>query len=436
MVGYFIFAVWISIIHSLNSEYVLSSSFLRNLESLRLSTSPNSQLLFPEGNVRFILLFVEKFGLGNRLRTIADWYVISLLTNRKLIVSWKPSSECNITFADMFESVPSSLYLFEHPLLGMDSDGSASLQKSLIEQGISYHFFREANLPWTSDLGFLVKKDIFLDPNIQVIVTNYDGLLTLQDVPCHFYQDKRHYLLSNLRPRTEFTDAIQQILTTHFSDVLPIGVHIRINDPMYDWAVVPPLAGADKAKEFDESAKLEDFISLMQQINQYFQFDFPVLSSLSSQKSLVKFFIASNSPQIKEIVSNLFPDQAVFLSFPSMSRNTVDGMKQAFLEWLLLSEMSLVVNTYGSSFAMEATQRTNIPLVGVYEGYYIYQTSESLPFCGNLQFAKVFSTRTSKTRFTEGTIDNREVSAIYCEKMCVDLYRMSYIDSSSSFLVL
>jgi hypothetical protein len=44
-------------------------------------------------------------------------------------------------------------------------------------------------------------------------------------------------------------------------------------------------------------------------------------------------------------------------------RNSVEGMHFALLEWLLLSECALIVNTYGSTFAVEAAQRFLRPIV-------------------------------------------------------------------------
>ncbi len=37
-----------------------------------------------------------------------------------------------------------------------------------------------------------------------------------------------------------------------------------------------------------------------------------------------------------------------------LERHSVDGVKFAMVEWLLLSRSDLILHTYGSSFAMEA----------------------------------------------------------------------------------
>ena len=44
-------------------------------------------------------------------------------------------------------------------------------------------------------------------------------------------------------------------------------------------------------------------------------------------------------------------------------RSSTEGIHFALLEWLLLSECSIIINTYGSSFAVEAAQRYLRPIV-------------------------------------------------------------------------
>ena len=86
-------------------------------------------------------------------------------------------------------------------------------------------------------------------------------------------------------------------------------------------------------------------------------------------------------------------------------------MKSAIIDWLVLSRSALIINTYGSSFAVEASQVRNIPLVGVWGGNYIYTNDAKMPYCGHLQFIKHYSNQGIKTTYREGTSDNREIKA-------------------------
>lgn len=38
---------------------------------------------------RYIILAIDGYGLANRFRTIADWYLVAIATKRTLLVSWK-----------------------------------------------------------------------------------------------------------------------------------------------------------------------------------------------------------------------------------------------------------------------------------------------------------------------------------------------------------
>jgi len=142
---------------------------------------------------------------------------------------------------------------------------------------------------------------------------------------------------------------------------------------------------------------MEDFISAMNKIR-------------STNSNQCRFFVASNSDAHKQQFLAAFPD-AVSIS-GDYSRSSADGMVFALIEWLLLSESALVLNTYGSTFAVEAAQRHMRPLVGIWNGHLIHHQSVYLPFCGHMLYAQAFTPSSSIRKFTysEGTIDNRSVS--------------------------
>jgi hypothetical protein len=59
-----------------------------------------------------------------------------------------------------------------------------------------------------------------------------------------------------------------------------------------------------------------------------------------------KFFIASNSPEVKGFLTDKFPG-SISITNDVTSRSDSDGMFFSFIEWLLLSESALIINTYG-----------------------------------------------------------------------------------------
>ena len=67
---------------------------------------------------------------------------------------------------------------------------------------------------------------------------------------------------------------------------LVVGVHIRIHDPMFDWAVVPPVGVGSSAAEFGHTATISDFHAQMTSIAEIYNDE-------------VLFVIASNSRDVR-----------------------------------------------------------------------------------------------------------------------------------------
>ena len=55
---------------------------------------------------KVLLLPIYVLGLANRLRSISSAYVLAKGLNRKLVVLWYPSSECNSSSTDLFSVEP------------------------------------------------------------------------------------------------------------------------------------------------------------------------------------------------------------------------------------------------------------------------------------------------------------------------------------------
>ncbi len=85
-------------------------------------------------------------------------------------------------------------------------------------------------------------------------------------------------------------------------------------------------------------------------------------------------------------------------------------MAMALIEWLVLSECSLILHTYGSSFAMEAALVNRRPLVGLWENITIFHYDERLPYCGHMQFLRKTSQEGIDVEWKEGTHDSRTVT--------------------------
>ena len=407
-------------------------------------------------NEKYIVLIVSRLGLANRLRSLADWHQIAILSNRKLLVSWEATSDCNATYSDLFESGPSRLSILTYTLPA-GNEGIQSVERSAARMGLTslalYEGSDQHSNMWVGrHKSFLLSRDIVLNDR-QVVITSYDGVVALEGVSCQQYMIQHSEFLAALHPVAEISAFVQDFISTYYTEAgkILIGIHIRTHEKEQDWAVVPPLMGQQQARRFGEGASLDDFTSAMWRIHNRFalnvssntpphhtsdnlsqptgspRYDDLDISSDASKRqqdnqeqpreSAVRFFIASNRDELKRLLLDRFPGSLSLSG--DYARFSPAGMRLALAEWLLLSHSALLLNTYGSSFAMEAAQVRRRPLVGIWEGLLVHHTSLLLPYCGHLQFIKAYSNQGLPNAYREGAIDNREVILIADKIWCV-----------------
>jgi hypothetical protein len=405
---------------------------------------------------RYIILSLDRLGLANRLRSMADWYQIASLSGRKLVVSWVPSYDCNSSFDSLFKinenMLPPGLQVLSKPLSSSASGVQAALEVSrhdALELGLSFHalYYKEhvavdsiteefASSAIGDDGGesqgqgmyapnfntFIANRETFVKGK-DVIFTNYDGILVFPGIPCQHYFSSKSSFYQELHPLSDIQKAVDDIYSTYFSHKLMIGVHIRMHVDGFDWAVVPPggnnpppdsndnSSPSSSAQRFGVGANVKEFASIMYDIENKFKSTF-AKDDLALPKfevgnkvtdgdllSPIRFFIASNSDNIKDQILSQFPD-AMALTGP-VSRDLPDGVQFALIEWLLLSRSQLVLHTYGSSFAEEAAAVRAVPLVGIWEGYPILHHYIPLPFCGHQQYMRAYAKQGWHGSFTE-----------------------------------
>ena len=105
------------------------------------------------------------------------------------------------------------------------------------------------------------------------------------------------------------------LLTVCVCGRIMIGVHVRVHDPQFDWAVVASRAGGSEAGVFGEEAPLADFDLQMKAIEQRFTVATATAAATvtatgtahtdsgQQHQSVVarhRFFIASNDMRVKK----------------------------------------------------------------------------------------------------------------------------------------
>lgn len=339
---------------------------------LALKVASESGIQFSDDN-KYIVVVLARLGLANRLRALADWHSAAIQTNRKLLFVWIPSVECNVQIHDLFSTLPSTAQAL--PIVA-----SSATQSYEIIENIAAQFNKTSIRVFPK--GFFHDFSV-LHSNFDLVMTDYDGILSSVTVPCQAYLSMHSRFLRSLIPLEFIRNQVSSIINNYFMGYLMVGIHIREHDPQYDWAIVPPIDGSNLASNFGEGAHIEDFKFVMSRIWHKF-------SSSDSQgvfKSKVRFFISSNNHKVKAALLQDYPESIAIQG--DLERHTSGGIITALLEWLLLSQCDLLINTYSSTFAVEAGLLSNTPVLGLWHHRLIYSNDPKLAQCGHNQYLAV-----------------------------------------------
>lgn len=367
---------WFAVLSCLPSILLVHSSIQQVLGEYLDATSE-----------KILLLHFPRLGMVNRLRTMADWYRVAYGVNRTLLVVWDVTLDCNAGFHDLFNASTNAFQVFDNY-----GEGASVTEIStfLSSRGIQHEVLDPKSGIWVEGHSSFVLKYEAVSTGAQVLLTSCDGVITLEGVNCVDYAQQHSAFLASLVSHPLISKLVQDIYSQQFSDHVMVGVHYRAHDSDQDWAVVPPLLGTVGFQDFEKGASVKDFLEHMNSIatkSAYISNTENAAPGIESKLDKpVRFFIASNSEAAKVELSSRFPS-AIYLG-GDHRRDTTEGMKLALVEWLLLSKSALILHTYGSTFAEQAAQVHNCPVIGIWEGKLLHHSSIQLPFCGNQQYAK------------------------------------------------
>jgi hypothetical protein len=236
-------------------------------------------------------------GMCNRLRAIASGWILSRHMNRKFAVLWKASEDIGFAkFTDLFE--------YQDWLLTTDDQLPHDL--SIYVAGIQKESAIINRICNDKSNAILLKQTggNYMPPGIDI--SNFNTLKS------QFY--------NSLTPVKEITDIVYQFTKSTNIDKC-IGVHIRRTDRRNLTPSTEMFALA--IKRYDTS---EIYLCTDDQ------------SEIAKLKKLVAHKIVT------------YPKQR-------FSRNMPESIKDALIEWLLLSKCKNVIYSHGSSFGYEACVR-------------------------------------------------------------------------------
>eukprot|EP01033_Poteriospumella_lacustris_P007662 gene7662-5509_t len=194
---------------------------------------------------------------------------------------------------------------------------------------------------------------------------------------------------------------------------------------MYDWPMVA-MAGATEAKRLGEDIPITHYASVMQRIFRHFgvpdspktkeeeaEEEEPTINHLPS-RSRVRFFLISNDDDTKAQLLEHVPGGSVFVAkLHDYSRSSVEGMQCALVDFLLMARCQLIIQTYGSSFSLEAAAVGDIPLASITSEGIVFRDTRTHQYCGDPLLAKshlLDDHSLPEAVVYEGTFDRRAVS--------------------------
>ena len=257
-----------------------------------------------------MITIVPRGGLCNRMRAMGSAIALADQINTPLHVIWELKSDLNCSFTELFKP-PDKVTLTE--VIRRDYLPSVIKRPINIARTIYNHLKYQRII---TDRQIINLRDRHYD---FTELGNYDSVLINT---CH-----RFFPFDDWNKIFQPTDDINQIVESYavnFSENT-IGVHIR---------------RADSLKSIEYSPT-ELFIEAM--------------NALVEQNENTQFFLATNSPQDQQRLTELFPSRII--THPKkMDRNTAPAVQNALVDLMCLSKTKQILGSYWSSFSETAAK--------------------------------------------------------------------------------
>jgi len=262
-----------------------------------------------ENSIRFVPLG----GLCNRMRAMASGIYIAKKLNCPISVYWNKNSECFADFTELFQPV-STDNVSVKPYYRSDFYLDLDRKRNLYIPGIIRRFIFDKQI-----VGGGESMDDCKIENLQGRIYMISG-----------YSVAKCFSLADLFvPTMEIQEKINGLKAQYSENVY--GVHIRRTDN----------------KQSIQKNEVEDYLRFMDQ-------------KIETCPD-VKFFLATDSVEVKQLMINRYGDGIVFHD-ATLERNSVQGMKDAVVDLWCLSLTKGIIGSYYSSYSDIAAELGNIEL--------------------------------------------------------------------------
>jgi len=163
---------------------------------------------FPDPNLNYLVILIDRLGLANRLRIIAGFYSITIITNSTLVVIWVKSDECGACYSDLFEKSPINMIVHD-----IDDVSHGSLEATLKEKSAIKNL--NFSTVYATDFYIDIPRLLNLYENLssrQVTLFWSLGTHTLNGINCNTYLNLKSSFYQSLRPLTHIRSKFNVLL--------------------------------------------------------------------------------------------------------------------------------------------------------------------------------------------------------------------------------
>lgn len=251
-------------------------------------------------------------GLCNRIRVINSAYQLANKRRDELVVLWKNCDELNCPFETLYQPVT------EITIINFYSNWNI---KKLWYQLTTLQRFQNEDIVQNKTDGIL-NHDFYENLKEKAYISTWE----------HFYPSQDYHLF---KPTKAIQSRINTI-TKHFGNNC-IGVHIRRTDN-------EPAIDKSSTEQFIEKMQLE----------------------IDADPN-TRFFLATDDPHEEERLRETFPYHILSNQHKSVQRDSMEGMIDALIDLMCLSETTKIYGSYWSSYTDVAADIKKIPKIIVGE---------------------------------------------------------------------
>lgn len=266
-------------------------------------------------------------GLGNRFIALASAYRAAESLNEKLTVIWKSESVLGASMKELF-FLPQDIDVVEIREFGYKKDFIGQIRGNIIKN--KYRKMSDAFFSCDDIMELYNEKG---EKGVSEVIKSNNTVYIKATNP-FFDIFNADNVFDFITPAADIAARRDAVLRASEGKRL-VGVHIRRTDHI----------------EAIKNSPLELFIERMDR-------------ELEAEPETY-FYVATDSPDTEDELKQIFKDRIITFNDKCLKRETVSGIKDAYVEMLCLAAGEKIFGSFNSTFSLMAARLGNIPLIVV-----------------------------------------------------------------------